>query len=169
MSLKGLAFAVNEVIQIAGIVTCIIFIIFLWKGYYFDIGIKVEEGREERSAITIGNILLSSPRLAYEEDGRIQRAILDSSKISSVSANDLIQEVCYPNTKYKIEIKNLRTGQTWEIKPDLTNYEFKYEKSFPISIKMNDQIDFGIMKVKLYHYKPPEEESSRHQGGREGI
>ncbi|MEM5843925.1 MAG: hypothetical protein QW841_01640 [Candidatus Aenigmatarchaeota archaeon] len=169
--MKGLAFAISEVFQIAGIIACIIFVIFLWKGYYFDVGIQVNEGREERSVITIANILLSSPRLAYEEDGRIQRAVLDSSKLSSISANDLINEVSYPKTKYKVSVKNLRTGNTWEIKPDLTDYKLKYEKSFPVSIKENEQIDLGIMTVKLYNYEPPPEEetSGRHQGGRERI
>lgn len=163
--MKGLAFAVKEVIEIACIIALIIMIIFFWKGYYFDIGIKVNEGREERSLITIANILLSSPHLTYIEDGRIQRAILDSSKLSSVSGEDLIKEVSYPHTKYSLEIKSIITGKIWTIKPDLTNYVLKFEKSFPVSIKSSDQIDLGIMKVKLYSYQPPESETER--GGTE--
>jgi hypothetical protein len=151
---KGLAIPISEVFNALMLIAFIVFAIYIWKGSYFDINILVQTEENQRRIVTLGQILLSSPRLVAFEDERALRDILDPAKLDALvlDSQNLYQEVNYPNSSYEFTVKDkIDPNKVWPISPGKIVADFEFERQFPLTIKYSDnEINPGIMELKYY-------------------
>jgi hypothetical protein len=150
---KGIAIPMGEVFNALAIIGVLIMIIYIWKGRYFDIAILVQTEEDQRRIVTLGQILLSHPRLVTFEDDRALRDVLDPTKLDDLVSDSTIlyQEVNYPNSTYSFTITDLDTNAVWPVSPGTITAEIEYKRIFPLAVKYSDsQINHGIMELKYY-------------------
>lgn len=150
---KGLAASIWEVFNTFVVIGMIIFVVFIWKGSYFDLNYIVTSGEDQRRIITIGQILLSLPDLAVIDNERVMRSTMDPVKLDSLmtDSQDLYQKIRYPGTSYKFKIMDYKSGKTWLITPGTIEADVEYIKKFPLTIKYSDdKINVGVMELKFY-------------------
>ncbi len=117
-------------------------------GQYLVIQITISDAEEERNAINMPQILLSSDKFAYSDSFRIYRGVLDEKKLDSLqqNPNEVFKEVGLKDYKYFIEIKNLDSGNSWLIG---SRFDSGIEKTFSVAIKHGDEIQIGKMTFHL--------------------
>lgn len=128
------------------IVALCIAIFFLFVGYYVIIKGVVKGADDERKAIDLGHVLISSDKLAYSDEKRIHRDILDESKLDGVDSNEFFKEIDYPNYKYFFQVNNSDSGKSWVVGEQ---FNAKIVKVFPVAIKNGDEIQVGKISVHL--------------------
>jgi hypothetical protein len=126
--MKGQAFSFSQMLMMFVILACIIIVLALFFGGFFDTHTMVEGSDVERHAITMANVLLSSRNLAYSDGSKNLRGIFDKKKLdknllkeeSSLdilglrnSARDL--GISYPNSIAFVRISDLETNDVWYV------------------------------------------------------
>lgn len=81
---KGLAITLNFILGALFAVGILGLILWLFISRILEIHVAVLEYTNERHTINLANALISHEKLAYENDGKIARGILDSEKIDKV-------------------------------------------------------------------------------------
>lgn len=124
---KGIVLTISTVLEGLFVVGVIAFLYWFFLSRVLEIHVTVNEATIERHAINLANVLISSEKLAYEEDGKISRGILDSSKLDSVFVrkDKFLEEVInqksfpstdigigYPNTWNLVDVIDLETCQS---------------------------------------------------------
>lgn len=132
------------------VVALCVAIYFAFLGYYVIIKTIVTSAEEDRNAINLAQVLISSDKLACSDDKHIQRGILDEKKLSSLDSAILFEEVSYPSYKYFLNITNLDTGKNWIIGE---RFDAKILKTFPVAIKNGDDIQIGRLSLGLEREK----------------
>ena len=128
------------------IVALCIAIYFIFIGYYVIIKGIVNDADNERNAMNLGHILISSEMLAYSDDERIYRDILDESKLDSIDTGKLFGDISYPSYQYFVTVNDLESGKTWTIG---NSFDAKIVKTLPVAIKSGNEIDVGSISVYL--------------------
>ena len=118
---------------LAGVITIgfLVVIFNLFIGRYFDIKTIIEENTIDRHALALGNLLLSSKRLAYNEEassityrGVFEKAKLDTQMISYSNflnflkifdESMVLKEISYPNSVVAVSVVDKETGEAWMI------------------------------------------------------
>lgn len=81
---KGIVLTFSAVIEGLFIIGVLGFLYWFFLSRFVNIRVSIDETLTERHAINLANVLMSSEKLAYEENGKISRGILDSNKLDSV-------------------------------------------------------------------------------------
>jgi len=128
------------------VVALCIAIFFLFIGYYVIIKGVIKSSEDERKTINLGHVLISSDKLAYSDEKRINRGILDENKLEQMQPDELFDEIGYPNYNYFIQVNNTDSGKSW-----LIGEKFKPQivKVFPVAIKSGDDVQVGKLVVNL--------------------
>jgi len=143
--LKGQAKILSDILL--GIMTVVFVIMFLlfFSGRYFDISGTVKEDEMMRHALTLGNVILSSDKLAYADQNKIYRDMLDSNKIEKLSSDPspLFNAISYEKSSYSLVIVDEESGKTWTV-----GNQMKVVQSFPVSIRYSgSEIHVGLMEL----------------------
>lgn len=119
---KGIALTISAALESLFVLGIIAFIYWFFLSRILDIRVSVMEATAERHAINLANVLISSEKLAYKDNGKISRGILDASKLDNVfiNKNDFLADVRgslqpkdigigigYPNTLNLVEVIDL--------------------------------------------------------------
>jgi hypothetical protein len=80
-----------------------------------EVHVAIDEYTNERHAINLANLLLSSEKIVYEKEGKLMRGILDSEKLDNVFskensfsvANPIDIGIGYPNSITIVRIIDL--------------------------------------------------------------
>jgi hypothetical protein len=91
-------------------------------------------------------VLISSDKLAYLDEKRVHRAILDEEKLDNLNINDLFSEINYPSYKYSFTVTNLDSGKSWNFGD---NFDTKIRKTFTVAIKNGDDIQLGRISLSF--------------------
>jgi len=126
--MKGLALSFSQMLMMFVILGCIIIVLALFFGGYFDTHTMVEGSDVERHAITMANILLSSKNLTHSDGNKFLRGIFDKEKLDKSllkqesildilnlrnSARDL--GIAYPNSIAFVRVSDLETNDAWYV------------------------------------------------------
>lgn len=129
------------------LVVCLcVAIYFLFIGYYVIIKGVVKGADEERDTINLAQILISSDLLAYSDEKRIHRGILDENKLDGVDSDKLFEEISYPSYEYFFQVENLDSGKFWIVGKEFNG---KIVKTLPVAIKDGDDIQVGKITISL--------------------
>lgn len=128
------------------VVALCIAIYFVFIGYYVIIKGIVNDADNGRKAMNLGHILISSDMLAYSDDQRTYRDILDENKLDSIDTEKLFGEISYPSYQYFVTVNDLDSGKTWTIG---NSFDTKIVKTLPVAIKIGNDIDVGSISVYL--------------------
>lgn len=115
----------------------------LWLSKYLDIHEMVREAGVERHTLNLGQVLLSSDKLAYQDDIFTHRGIFVREKIVSQlqGGSELTEEVGYPNSIIVIGVEDFETNEKW----DVTTYG-----SFSVEgLKLSDLITCLVSKLRI--------------------
>lgn len=144
------------------------FLYFLMYGRYFDIHYIVQGNEAKRHVINMGQVLLSSHKLVYEEtfdDGtkRFHRGVFDKDKLDNQMVNyagfiagllgtrgeELGEEVSYPQTGTRILVEDIDNGDEWIVSfggPGLENTAMFIDC-------LNSKVDEPFWEI-VPHYTP---------------
>jgi hypothetical protein len=128
------------------VIALIIAIYFLFIGYYVIIKGVINDAKQERNTMNLGQILISSDMLAYSDGKTIYRGILDVGKLDSIDTSELFKEISYPSYQYFFTVNNTESGQYWIVGE---KFDAKIVKTFPVAIKNGDDIQVGKISVNL--------------------
>ena len=128
------------------IIALCIAIFFLFIGYYVIIKGIVSGADDERKAINLGQVLISSDKLAFSDENRVYRDILDKEKLNNFNSNDFFEEIGYPNYIYFFEVYDLDSGEKWVMGE---TFDAEIVKVFPVVIKDGDDVEIGKIFVHL--------------------
>ncbi len=134
MKNKGQAMSISQIfvsLMTIGLITTLILLFFT---QYFDIRGIVKESSEERHAITLAQVFLSSDQLVFvDEENVAHRAMFDREKLDENFINNindlrdfdklhdifenspLFQEMSYPNSTYILQVEDLENNIKWMI------------------------------------------------------
>jgi hypothetical protein len=126
---KGIVETINAVFVGLFVIGALALIYWFFISRILEIHTTVNEATAERHAINLANVLISSEKLAREDEGKILRGILDSGKLDNVfvnkkkfleaaSANNLDEYfqpkdigIGYPNSLNLVEVIDLESCQ----------------------------------------------------------
>lgn len=116
---KGLVITLNFIFGALFVVGILGLIFWLFISRILEIHVAVLEYTNERHTINLANALISYEKLAYENDGKIMRGILDSEKVDKVfvkedefllnptASNKETIDIAYPNSVAIVRIIDL--------------------------------------------------------------
>jgi len=92
---KGFSETVNAVFGGLFVIGVIALLYWLFISRIFEMRTSMTEALTERHAMNLANVLISSEKLAYEQNGKISRGILDSTKLDTVfiNKNDFLADI----------------------------------------------------------------------------
>lgn len=125
--MKGFAINIEEIFAGLLAIVLVVFIFNLFVGHYFDLKTIINENTVDRHAIALGNVLVSSDKIAYSDGIKTYRDILDVKKLDQQVTNqnnfnafltisqssELLKDVSYPNSLIAITIIDKETGNSW--------------------------------------------------------
>jgi hypothetical protein len=85
-SSKGLALTISAILEGLFLIGGIAFIYWLILNIFLQVRISIGQAQTERYGLNLANVLISSEYLAYVEDGKISRGLIDSRKIDSFAS-----------------------------------------------------------------------------------
>lgn len=119
---KGIVLTFGMVLEGLFVIGIIALLYWFFLSRILEIHMVIDEMTAERHAMNLANVLISSEKLAYEEDGKIQRDVLDSEKLDSIfsTKHDFLSNIKtllepkdigigYPNTLNLVEVIDLDT------------------------------------------------------------
>jgi hypothetical protein len=125
---------VKAISQLFAITLCVMFglaisivILFLFFGHMFLVIPIIKENEIERHSIILANAFMSSDKLAYYDNLRTYRAVLDKEKLDNEMVNKnnilsylkifdeskLIKEISYPNSAVFLIVSDNEQDSTW--------------------------------------------------------
>ena len=148
---KGIVLTFVEALTSLLILILIIYALFVYKSNYYSVNFIVSSNEDERKTIILSQILLSSPYLCVEDDGRLLRGVFDVEKLKNIP-NDLRDDVNYPHSTYEFTIKDIETNKDWSFNlGEDVEADHEYDVTIPVAIRYsNGNVNFGKMELKFY-------------------
>lgn len=128
------------------VVALVVALYFAFIGFYVIIKAVLTSAEEERNAINLAHVLISSDLLAYSDEKRVHRGILDEDKLDGLDSAELFKEISYPSYKYFFNVTNLDSGKSWVVGE---KFDAKIIKTFPVAIKHEDEVQVGKISLSL--------------------
>lgn len=119
LSRKGISMVVVGIVGVLIFIALMIVLVVIWFSEYLDIHEMVVESTVEGHALNLGQVILASPRLAYQDGIFVHRGIFEKNKIEEQlnPGSELTSEVGYPNSIIVIGVKDFENpDQTWQVK-----------------------------------------------------
>lgn len=128
--MKGLALSLSTIFF--GFLTLILILViyFVGIGHILGIQVAVTSAEVDRHTINLGESLMSSPYLVYNDGASLQRGMLDETNVNKYfqglgtswipvlnflsSPNDFQKSEGYPNSFAIISVEDLQTQQIWQ-------------------------------------------------------
>jgi len=154
---KGSRFGLPALIFSVVSVGLVVIILGLVYFRYFDIKSEVQESDVDRHAFTLGNIFLSSEKLAYSDGDKLYRGIFDKNKIDNIKDNSdsLFNGLAYPASSVEITIEDTDSNNKWYFSGNgppstqpIQTEEKVFQITFPVVIRFSEN-DFHIGKFTL--------------------
>jgi hypothetical protein len=142
--MKGQYKMLADIFMALLVVALCVAIYFAFVGFYVIIKTIVSSAEEDRNAMNLAQVLISSDKIIYLDEKRSHRAILDEEKLDNLDLNDLFSEISYPSYKYSFTVTNLDSGKSWKFGED---FDTKIRKTFTINIKSGDEIQLGNLSL----------------------
>jgi len=125
--MKGLEIGIESVIGGMLALGLLVVIFNLFIGRYFDIKTIINENAVDRHAIALGNVLLSSDKIAHSDGTKVYRGIFDKEKLDEhminqnnfldfikiFQSNEVLKEISYPDSLIAVNVVDRETGESW--------------------------------------------------------
>lgn len=121
---KGIVITIVTVLEASLVLGLLAFLYWFFLSRVLEIHVSIDEATTERHAINLANVLISSEKLAYQENGKTSRGILDADKLGKIflKRDEFIQYarlspipkdigIGYPNTLSLVEVLDLESCQ----------------------------------------------------------
>jgi hypothetical protein len=144
--MKGQSKMMSDVFLALIIVALCISIYFLFVGYWVEINGIINSAENDRKAMNLCHILISYDMIAYSDEKRIYRGILDEEKLNNMDSEKLFDEISYPSYKYFIIINS--SDNSWKFGDDLGNAKI-IKKYIPVAIKSGESVEIGILSLTM--------------------
>jgi hypothetical protein len=114
---KGLTLTVSLILGGLFAIGLIGLIYWIFISRILEVHVAIDEYTNERHAINLANLLLSSEKIVYEKEGKLMRGILDSEKLDNIFskessfsvANPIDIGIGYPNSITIVRILDLES------------------------------------------------------------
>jgi hypothetical protein len=102
---KGLTLVLSAILGGLFAIAIMGLLYWLFLTRILEMHVAIDENTNERHAINLANVLISSEKIVYEKEGKIMRGILDVEKLNSVQPNDI--GIGYSNSISVVRIVDL--------------------------------------------------------------
>jgi hypothetical protein len=114
---KGLIISLSLILGSLFVIAVIGLIFWIFVSRILEVHVAVDEYTNERHAINLANLLLSSEKIVYEKEGKLMRGILDAEKLDKIFsredsfsvANPIDIGIGYPNSITIVRILDLES------------------------------------------------------------
>jgi len=156
---KGVEFGIPMVIFTVLSLALVVIFAYLFYFQFFNIKTTVNEADVQRHAYTLANVVLSSNKIVYDNEGKIYRGIFDKTKLDSLNSNagPLFSNLGYPASSTQITVEDLDSDTKWSFGGDgpqssvpIQAQQKTYQVVFPITIRISvTEIHAGKMTLQL--------------------
>jgi len=164
--MKGLALSFTEFFQDLVAIGIMTLLVLIGYGTIVDIHTIVEGSQVERHTTLIGNVFLSSDKLALVEDGRIQRAVFDKEKLDKelinqnnfldyikiITGTSLFDEISYPESRIILSVTDLESEDVWFLIGGSAVLGGESVSGFAECLISKIKIDLNIFFRRLWKY-----------------
>ena len=124
---KGVALSITKALMLLISIGFLVILIGLALGKYIETHSIIEGAEVERHVIILGNLYLSSGRLAVTDGNNIKRGVFDKEKLDKelinrgnfwdylrlLETSDLFKEVSYPGSLITLGVSDLESSNSW--------------------------------------------------------
>ena len=144
---KGITLTFGAIIAAFVFIFMTVFLLLYFIRVYYDIRIIIQSNEQDRLSINLGEALLSSDKLAYVNDGVVQRGVLDANKIKNLGAVKSELQIPLKDAQYSILIQDNIEGALTNDHPVSRRLNVQ-SRTFPVAIRHDwNKTNLGRMRV----------------------